>query len=93
MTDGLLSRQEVLHAMYDTLLQCIRLNDHRNWHTSLRDKIWNLKAEPVREKGQWDIYAISPFDGEDCRCSLCGQDSCSPNWRFCPSCGAEMEGA
>ena len=91
MTDGLLRRQEVLRAMYDTLRRCISLHDQGIWYQMLRDMIRNLKAEPVRMKGRWEIYTIPPFDGEDCRCPLCGQHNCLPSWKFCPGCGAEME--
>lgn len=48
--------------------------------------------EPKRKKGHWEIYVISPFDGEDCRCSECGQCDCLPYWNFCPNCGADMRG-
>lgn len=48
--------------------------------------------EPERKTGQWEIYVISPFDGEDCRCSECGQCGCVPYWNFCPNCGADMRG-
>lgn len=47
-------------------------------------------AEPERKKGKWIIYAISLLDGEDVKCSECGQCGCAPNWNFCPNCGAEM---
>lgn len=93
MTDGLLSRQDVFDAIDDVDLECCMKYDHREWYPTLRKKIEALKSEPARKKGRWEIYVISPFDEVDCRCSLCGQDSCSPGWRFCPGCGAEMEEA
>ena len=43
-------------------------------------------------QGEWEIYVISPFDGEDCRCSECGQTGCVPYWDYCPNCGARMKG-
>ena len=46
---------------------------------------------PVK-KGKWIIYTLSMFDGEDCKCSECGQISCAPYWNFCPNCGSRMEG-
>lgn len=46
--------------------------------------------EPVR-KGHWIIYIMSMLDGEDCKCSECGQRSCAPYWHYCPNCGAKME--
>ena len=48
--------------------------------------------EPERKPGHWIIYTVSMLDGEDCKCSECGQISCAPNWRYCPNCGAKMEG-
>lgn len=45
-------------------------------------------AEPKR--GKWIIYTVSPFDGEDVKCSECGQRGCAPYWDFCPNCGADM---
>ena len=47
--------------------------------------------EPERKPGKWIIYTVSMLDGEDCKCSECGQISCAPYWNFCPNCGAKME--
>ena len=46
-----------------------------------------------RPQGEWEIYMVSPFDGEDCRCSECGQTGCAPYWDYCPNCGCRMKGA
>ena len=46
---------------------------------------------PERKKGKWIVYVVSMLDGEDCKCSECGQTSCAPYWNFCPNCGAKME--
>jgi len=57
------------------------------------DAIRNLpSAGQERKKGRWIIYVISPFDGEDVKCSECGQCGCAPYWDFCPNCGADMRG-
>jgi hypothetical protein len=40
--------------------------------------------------GHWIIYTVSPFDGEDVKCSECGQKGCATYWDFCPNCGADM---
>lgn len=49
-------------------------------------------AKTVEPKtGHWIIYTVSPFDGEDVRCSECGQGGCAPYWDYCPNCGAKME--
>ena len=44
-----------------------------------------------RKSGKWEIYVISPFDGEGCRCSECNYEG-APYWDFCPNCGADMRG-
>ena len=49
-----------------------------------------IEGESDRKKGKWEIYIISPFDGEGCRCSECRQEG-APYWGFCPNCGAKME--
>ena len=46
------------------------------------------KARADRPQGEWEIYVVSPFDGEDCRCSNCGKTGCAPYWNFCPNCGS-----
>ena len=48
-------------------------------------------VQPERKKGSWEIYIISMFDGEGCRCSECKFEG-APQWHFCPNCGAKMEG-
>ena len=50
------------------------------------------KAE--RPQGHWEIYIVSPFDGEDCKCSECGTDINARSTlfiKFCPYCGAKMD--
>lgn len=48
-------------------------------------------VQPERKTGKWEIYVISPFDGEGCRCSECKYEG-APYWDFCPNCGADMRG-
>lgn len=48
-------------------------------------------VQPERKPGKWEIYVISMFDGEGCRCSECGFEG-APYWDFCPGCGADMRG-
>ena len=47
-------------------------------------------AQP--KSGHWIIYTVSPFDGEDVKCSECGRVACAPYWDYCPNCGARMDG-
>ena len=61
-------------------------------HEIIKMRIGNLpSAQPERKKGKWEIYVISMFDGEGCRCSECGLEGV-PYWDFCPNCGADMRG-
>ena len=40
--------------------------------------------------GRWIIYTVSPWDGEDVKCSVCGEKGCAPYWDYCPHCGSQM---
>ena len=53
------------------------------------EELPSVQPEPTR--GEWEIYEISPFDGEGCRCSECRFEGV-PYWNFCPNCGADMRG-
>lgn len=55
------------------------------------NKIPTAHPEPPKT-GKWVIRVIWPPDGEDCYCSECGKGECLPNWKYCPHCGARMEG-
>lgn len=61
----------------------------RGWNDAI-DAIMECEPTAERKKGKWEIYVISMVDGEDCRCSECGMSGCTPYWKFCPNCGAEM---
>lgn len=50
-----------------------------------------IDAEPVRH-GYIKIQIINPYDGEDCYCSMCGHWSLLPDYKWCPYCGAKMDG-
>ena len=58
--------------------------------------IWKLPpAQP--KKGRW-ISADAMFHGVPFYCSECGENTRDtvmgkPRWKFCPMCGAKMEGA
>ena len=50
-----------------------------------------LNAQPSAERhGRWIIYTVSPWDGEDVKCSVCGEKGCAPYWDYCPHCGSQM---
>lgn len=42
------------------------------------------------KQGRWIIYTVSPWDGEDVKCSVCGEKGCAPYWDYCPHCGSQM---
>jgi hypothetical protein len=56
----------------------------------VEDMIDNAPTIEERKQSKWEIYVISPFDGEGCRCSECKYEG-APYWDFCPNCGAKME--
>ena len=61
-------------------------------HTDQQRAIHMVELLPSTDRtGHWEIYVISPFDGEGCRCSECGTEG-APYWGYCPNCGADMRG-
>ena len=79
----------------DALDMFERLNSYYGdaWRDAQKeiDEAPTVDAVPVRH-GNWEIYVISPFDGEDVKCSECGERGCVPYWNYCPNCGAKMDG-
>ena len=43
-----------------------------------------------RPKGTWEIH-YNYWNGEECRCSVCGYDVCQPTWNYCPKCGSHND--
>ena len=88
----LIDRQAAIdevHKNYDTILDF--KSDGRTVADSFEDIINALpSAQPERKPGKWEIYNISPFDGQGCECSECGFEGV-PYWNFCPHCGIKME--
>ena len=91
------SRQAAVDAIVNTVSE-IGLHDNsevaRYGATFRQHEIIDIiegmpSAQPERKKGKWEIYVISMFDGEGCRCSECGLEGV-PYWDFCPNCGADM---
>ena len=68
---------------------------NEGWQDALgraENAIGNLPpVQPERKRGHWEIYVISMFDGEGCKCSECGFEG-MPHWVSCPNCDARMEG-
>ena len=54
--------------------------------------LYGLPIADVQEvrHGRWIIYTVSPWDGEDVKCSVCGEKGCAPYWDYCPHCGSQM---
>lgn len=78
--------------------EAINLADKYKWHAP------TIEAEPIRH-GHWVNYQGHPIivdnqgyvRGEQAFCSACGEylngsDEYSVKGRYCPSCGAKMEG-
>ena len=55
------------------------------------DAVIDCKSADVQEvkRGEWK-EEIMPFD-YDCVCSVCGKSG-TPNYNYCPNCGAKMDG-
>ena len=89
MNDDTISRQSAIDAL--NKMKIYRpLDSDRYVISDCLNKIVDLpSAQPERKKGKWEIYVISMFDGEGCRCSECGLEGV-PYWDFCPNCGADM---
>lgn len=87
--DDLISRQAILDMLED-------INNHiidgcgykHDWCVGW---VKGLPTKDAVKHGVWEIYVISMFDGEGCRCSECGFEGV-PYWDFCPNCGARMDG-
>lgn len=73
----------------------VDLDDERNVFCGCDGEYekWNIDPDTIEERktGKWEIYVISPFDGEGCRCSECKYEG-APYWDFCPNCGVVMNG-
>ena len=102
MKDDTISRQLAIDKfaayIYHAFKDFYRIGLHRKTLTpeQCRRVARNVLAEvpsaqPERKRGKWEIYVISMFDGEGCRCSECGFEGV-PYWDFCPNCGADMRG-
>ena len=96
MMDDLISRKAALAALGErptVYAESAYGLGSRNQYDSDRlaiETVPSVDAVPER-RGKWIIYVISPFDGEDVKCSECGQRGCAPYWDYCPNCGARME--
>ena len=49
-----------------------------------------LATKLATKQGRWIIYTVSPLDGGDVKCSVCGEKGCAPYWDYCPHCGSQM---
>lgn len=59
-------------------------------NATLREELVNFLAadvEPVRH-GCWEEYSVSMMV-----CSLCGKHTAKHNFKYCPNCGAKMDGS
>lgn len=61
----------------------------RGWNDAIDAIIDEAPTIDAVKHGVWEIYVISMFDGEGCRCSECGFEGV-PYWDFCPNCGAKI---
>ena len=92
MSDDLISRQG---AIAYTVSGLTREIDGENWIrvSEVRENIKTMPTADVveRKKGKWEsTRPDAPMFGFYF-CSLCGRKRTSPQDRYCPNCGAEME--
>ena len=50
----------------------------------------NMLPSADRPKGTWEIH-YNYWNGEECKCSVCGYDVCHPTWNYCPKCGSRND--
>lgn len=74
----------------DALIDSLGISDEDIYCESLIEEFPTADTVPVRH-GKWIVYVISPFDGEDVKCSECGQHGCAPYWDYCPYCGSKND--
>lgn len=72
---------------YEPMLSAKGNGMYEDVMVAYKSQIDGLPTIEERKKGKWEIYIISPFDGEGCRCSECGFEG-APYWDFCPNCGS-----
>lgn len=91
MSDDLIKRSDAIKAVWEPQVKPNELIFDA-LKTAIESGINNVPSadEP---QGEWEIYVISPFDGEDCRCPKCGETGCVPSWNYCPNCGIRLSGA
>lgn len=57
-------------------------------------RIKSMPSVTAERKGKWIfVHPLQEDDGGDYMCSecKCGHPYISPNWKYCPNCGAKME--
>lgn len=90
--DDLISRQ----AAIDIVLSVIPYDEY--WKGQIEEAVGNLPhAQPERKKGEW-IWQLADNGWVDHICSVCGYTEntdihVSLGWKYCPNCGAKLEGA
>ena len=93
---------DVFRTEHKLAEQCEDCKRNDKWHCdeqmySARDICgWlddapTIDAVPERH-GHIEIKVINPYDGEDCYCSECGHWSLLPDYKWCPYCGARLDG-
>ena len=83
-----MTREEAIMAVKEVTGMSLPWNDRH--YEALQMAIKALD-EPEPKTGNWEIYVISAYDGEGCKCSECGFEGV-PYWDYCPNCGADMRG-
>lgn len=87
----LISRQAAIATAISGRVRTLpTTEDGENWIrvNEVRDSLLSLPS--AERHGRWIIYTVSPWDGEDVKCSVCGEKGCAPYWDYCPHCGSQM---
>ena len=50
-----------------------------------------VEAEPVR-RGRWIIQDVPSWAVTPYKCSVCGEEIFEEDYKYCPNCGARMDG-
>ena len=93
--DDLISRQAAIDSLDEYIEEYSYDLDENGYHNpkwcAMQEAKMTIQRLPSAERrGRWIIYPVSPWDGEDVKCSVCGEKGCAPYWDYCPHCGSQM---
>lgn len=94
VNNDLISRKALIAAIKTNSPTFYDGQDIADWQAKCINEAPAVDAEPVRY-GEWSDYRINGYDGlhpiYETQCSLCGGYA-RFTYRYCPHCGARMDG-